>query len=104
MDTKILYHLATIGMSKFDLLAYRYGFLTTSTFVEGELRLCAFDQSSPDCRTIVSNMFPLDEDATEESLNEFIDDNIALLKKGILCILESRAESIKMQIESLTRK
>jgi len=104
MDTKILYHLATIGMSKFDLLAYRYGFLTTSTFVEGELRLCAFDQSSPDCMTIVSDMFPLDDDATEESINEFVDSAIVRLKEGILRILEARSEAINKQIEQLKRK
>ena len=104
MDTKILYHLATIGMSKFDLLAYRYGFLTTSTFVEGELRLCAFDQSSPDCSTIFADMFPLDEDATEESINEFVDNAIACLEEGILHSLEARAEAINKQIEQLKRK
>ena len=104
MDTKILYHLATIGMSKFDLLAYRYGFLTTSTFVEGELRLCAFDQNSPDCTNIVCEIAHIDDCVNENELKEWIDCAINKLKEGMMQILQYRAGVIHDQIESLKNR
>ena len=102
MDLKKIIQLkAEIGMKEFDLLAYRYGFLTTSRMLEDELRLCAFDSDKEDYPALHQKKIDLSIVETEEELDAMLADSMESLRNGIKAALYERINALEDMIHTL---